>query len=192
MGSGLANGAAFDIATVNVGRKATVKPVLGPLPPLAEILDAGKVMNSNTPVPFTLDMRMMVWTINGRVFDMNSCMPGYPCPEDEMVTLDEPIAWEWINNSPIPHPMHIHSVQFQVVQRTSPGTSSYATVNQGFVDTGWKDTVSVWPGERVKIAMKFSHYSGMYMYHCHILEHEVMGMMRNLMVGQDPGSMNMP
>jgi suppressor of ftsI/bilirubin oxidase len=64
----------------------------------------------------------------------------------------------------------------------SPGTSSYATVNQGFVDSGWKDTVSVWPGERVKIMMRFTHYTGMYMYHCHILEHEDMTMMRNLMV----------
>ena len=58
--------------------------------------------------------------------------------------------------------------------------SSYNTANQGFVDTGWKDTVIVWPGERVKIAMTFGPHTGMYMYHCHILEHEDMTMMRNL------------
>jgi suppressor of ftsI/bilirubin oxidase len=81
--------------------------------------------------------------------------------------------------------MHIHNVQFQVVQRIAPASSSYSTVNQGFVDSGWKDTVSVWPGERVKIAMKFGPHSGMYMYHCHILEHEDMTMMRNLMI-MDP------
>jgi FtsP/CotA-like multicopper oxidase with cupredoxin domain len=74
-----------------------------------------------------------------------------------------------------------------VVKRTSPGTSSYATANQGFIDTGWKDTVIVWPGERVKIAMTFSPHAGMYMYHCHILEHEDMTMMRNLMI-MDPMS----
>jgi len=78
--------------------------------------------------------------------------------------------------------MHIHDVQFQIVKRTPSTASSYSTVNQGFVDSGWKDTVLVWPGERVKVAMKFTHYAGMYMYHCHILEHEDMGMMRNLMV----------
>ena len=38
--------------------------------------------------------------------------------EDEKVNIDEVMAWEWINNSPIPHPMHIHNVQFQVVERT--------------------------------------------------------------------------
>jgi FtsP/CotA-like multicopper oxidase with cupredoxin domain len=119
---------------------------------------------------------MMTWTINGRVFEMEAVA------EDEKVNSDETMAWEWVNNSPIPHPMHIHSVQFQVLQRTAPATASYSTVNQGFVDSGWKDTVQVWPGERVKTAMKFGPHTGMYMYHCHILEHEDMTMMRNLMV----------
>ena len=48
-----------------------------------------------------------------------------------------------------------------------------------------KDTVLVWPGEKVKVAMNFAPYAGMYMYHCHILEHEDMTMMRNCMV-MDP------
>jgi FtsP/CotA-like multicopper oxidase with cupredoxin domain len=48
------------------------------------------------------------------------------------------------------------------------------------------------PGERVRILVKFLTYQGMYMYHCHILEHEVMGMMRNLMVGEGSMDMNMP
>ena len=56
-------------------------------------------------------------------------------------------------------------------------------MRDGFVDEGWKDTVLVMPGETVKFLAKFTHYSGMYMYHCHILEHEDMGMMRNLIVG---------
>ena len=78
--------------------------------------------------------------------------------------------------------MHMHNVQFQVVGRTSPGTSSYAGISAGLVDSGWKDTVQVWPGERVKVAMTFGPFAGMYMYHCHILEHEDMTMMRNYMI----------
>jgi blue copper oxidase len=181
MGSSLANGAAFNILTVNVGKKAATKPVLGPLPPITLHYDASNVANFNNPVPFTLAMQqMMTWTINGRVYD------PMDVAEDEMVYRDVPIAWEWINNSSIPHPMHIHNVMFQVVQRNSSGTpSGYGTVNQGFLDTGWKDTVIVWPGERVKIAMTFGPHMGMYMYHCHILEHEDMTMMRNLMI-MDP------
>ena len=177
MMGGLAMGAAFDILTVNVGRRATSNPVLGPLMPLMMTFDANNVPNYHTPRPFTLEMgRMMTWTINGRVFEMMEVA------EDEMVHLHETMAWEWINNSPIPHPMHMHNIQFQVVQRTAPSTSSYATINQGLVDTGWKDTVLVWPGERVKIAMMFGPHAGMYMYHCHILEHEDMTMMRNYMI----------
>ena len=176
MGSGMSMGSAFDILTVNVGRKASSKPTLGPLPALPVIYNASNVPNYNTPRPFTLDMSMMTWTINGRVYEMMGVA------DDEMVYLGDTEAWEWINNSPIPHPMHIHNVQFQVVKRTPSTFSSYATVNQGFVDSGWKDTVLVWPGERVKVAMKFDSYAGMYMYHCHILEHEDMTMMRNYMI----------
>ena len=69
MGSILANGAAFNILTVNVSRKATFKPTLGPLPPLSVRYDASNVPNYAAPRPFTLEMgRMMTWTINGRVF----------------------------------------------------------------------------------------------------------------------------
>jgi FtsP/CotA-like multicopper oxidase with cupredoxin domain len=181
MGSSLANGAAFNILAVNIGRKATVKPILGPLPALTMKYDSSNVSNFATPVPFTLAMQqMMTWTINGRVYDPMAVA------DDEMVYRDVPIAWEWINNSPIPHPMHIHNVMFQVIQRNAASTpSGYSTVNQGFLDTGWKDTVIVWPGERVKIAMMFGPHMGMYMYHCHILEHEDMTMMRNYMI-MDP------
>lgn len=176
MGSGLPMGSGFDILTVNVGRRAGTKPVLGKLPPLSVLYNSSNVPNYASPRPFSLDMRMMEWTINGRVFEMMEVA------EDEMVNLHDTMAWEWINNTPIPHPMHMHNVQFQVVQRTPSTVSSYATINQGLVDTGWKDTVLVWPGERVKIAMTFGPHAGMYMYHCHILEHEDMTMMRNYMI----------
>jgi FtsP/CotA-like multicopper oxidase with cupredoxin domain len=171
----------FIILTVNVGRTATTKPALGPLPALSVRYSASNVPNYATPRPFTLEMgRMMTWTINGRVYDLTAVA------DDEMVNLGGTMAWEWINNSPIPHPMHIHNVQFQVVGRnTSSVASSYSTVNQGLVDSGWKDTVLVWPGERVKVAMNFAPYTGMYIYHCHILEHEDMTMMRNYMI-MDP------
>lgn len=179
MSSGLPMGSAFDILTVNVGRRATTKPVLSALPALSIHYDVSNIPNYASPRPFTLGMSQMVWTINGRVFEMMGCA------DDEMVYAGETMAWEWINNTPIPHPMHMHNTQFQVLQRTHPSTNSYTTVNQGFVDSGWKDTVLVWPGERVKIAMTFGPHMGMYMFHCHILEHEDMTMMRNYMI-MDP------
>jgi FtsP/CotA-like multicopper oxidase with cupredoxin domain len=177
MMGGLANGSALDILTVNVGKTASAAPTLGTLPPLSIRYNAGNVSNFATPTPFVLSMGMMMsWTINGRQYEMNAVA------EDEKIMVGEPIAWEFTNFSPIPHPMHLHNVQFQVVQRTPSRMAGYASVNQGFVGDGWKDTVLVWPGERVKLAMQFGPHTGMYMYHCHILEHEDMGMMRNLMV----------
>jgi FtsP/CotA-like multicopper oxidase with cupredoxin domain len=176
MGTNLPMGAAFDVLTVNVGRRANSKPALGPLPALPMVFDASMAMNLDSPRTFTLEMAHMVWTINGRVFEMMEVA------DDEMVHLHANEAWEWINNSPIPHPMHMHNVQFQVLERSVPSTSSYATINQGLVDSGLKDTVLVWPGERVKIGMMFGPHAGMFMYHCHILEHEDMTMMRNYMI----------
>jgi blue copper oxidase len=52
-------------------------------------------------------------------------------------------------------------------------------------DLGWKDTVLVWPGETVRIAIDFSHGiegEQLYLFHCHILEHEDSGMMVNVKV----------
>ena len=52
-------------------------------------------------------------------------------------------------------------------------------------DLGWKDTVLVWPGETVRIAIEFFHaFEGeqLYLFHCHILEHEDTGMMINCKV----------
>lgn len=134
--------------------------------------------NFNSPRPFVLRMQhMMTWTINGRVYDETAIA------DDEKVYRDQTMAWEWTNYSPIAHPMHIHNCQFQVVQRSNMfAFNSYDTISKGLVDSGWKDTVLVWPGERVKIAMTFGPEIGMYMYHCHILEHENMGMMRNYMI----------
>ena len=49
------------------------------------------------------------------------------------------------------------------------------------MDEGWKDTVMVMPGERVKVLLKFVD-PGLFVYHCHNLEHEDQGMMRNYRV----------
>jgi len=82
------------------------------------------------------------------------------------------------------HPIHVHNLQFQVVQRKADPrfAGAYETLGAGFIDEGWKDVVLVMPGERVKLLMKFTDYTGLYLYHCHILEHEDMGMMRNYLV----------
>ena len=84
----------------------------------------------------------------------------------------------------MPHPIHIHGLQFQVIERqiSSGQRADWESVSAGYVDEGWKDTVLVMPGERVKLLLKFSDYEGLFVSHCHNLEHEDMGMMRNYLV----------
>jgi len=83
------------------------------------------------------------------------------------------------------HPIHLHGQQYQILRRKSEGVrgDDYATVKDGFIDSGWKDTVLVMPGEEVEIIKPFQDYKGLFLYHCHNLEHEDMGMMRQFLVG---------
>lgn len=82
------------------------------------------------------------------------------------------------------HPIHLHGQYFQILSRTIANGEGdeYATVKDGFIEGGWKDTVLVMPGESVKIIKPFQDFKGLFMYHCHNLEHEDMGMMRDFSV----------
>jgi blue copper oxidase len=89
----------------------------------------------------------------------------------------------------MPHAMHLHGFHFQVLERqTSPDQIAALKVDgvgRLATDLGWKDTVMVWPGESVKIAIDFTMpFAGeqTYMFHCHNLEHEDGGMMLGVKV----------
>ena len=117
-------------------------------------------------------------------------------------------VWSILNLTQDMHPFHVHLVQFQALGRDrydtsgfSPqtgGTTSPVTFKEhGALDAnemGWKDTVRVNPGELVSIAGTFDGYTGRYMYHCHILEHEDHDMMRPFVVMPAPAiaAMDMP
>jgi FtsP/CotA-like multicopper oxidase with cupredoxin domain len=82
------------------------------------------------------------------------------------------------------HPVHLHGQPFEVLGRAYAGDDpeAYATIRDGLIDSGLKDTILVTHGERVRIAKPFGDFKGRFMYHCHILEHEDMGMMREFSV----------
>ena len=93
--------------------------------------------------------------------------------------------WRFINESGVSHPMHMHLVMFQVLDRdgftTGPGG---AIVPNGTPqrppaeESGWKDTAMVAPNQILRVIARFEDYKGKYAYHCHILEHEEHEMMR--------------
>ena len=102
--------------------------------------------------------------INNKQFDMERI--------DLFKKLDTQEIWEVNNTNSMMggmiHPFHIHGVQFQILSRDG----NQPALNE----QGWKDTVLVNPDETVELLVKFDH-KGIFMYHCHILEHEEYGMM---------------
>jgi spore coat protein A len=105
-------------------------------------------------------------------------------------------VWSVLNLTEDTHPFHVHLVQFQALRRdlykkdgfhpeTGGTTAPISFQAHGTLDAnelGWKDTVRVNPGEMVSIAATFDGFTGRYMYHCHILEHEDHDMMRPFIV----------
>jgi FtsP/CotA-like multicopper oxidase with cupredoxin domain len=149
--------------------------------PLLRPTDA---VNAAQPRPVELALKGMKWVMNGQPFEMNTATP------QETVKLNTIEQWEIINKlnpgammdaKGMAHPIHLHGVQFQVISREilPELAAGWKTVKDGYIDTGLKDTVMVMPGERVKLLMKFANYTGLFSYHCHNLEHEDAGMMRN-------------
>ena len=189
-GAGLSNGAPLNIMRLRIGEKgADVTPLPSQLSTI-ERHAVNDAVNRNNPRSFRLAMQGMVHTINDRLFEMEAVA------QDEIVRLGDLEVWEFVNlegggggmgmgmgmmNMEMPHPMHIHGVQFQVLGRqiVRGYESAYQELNSGFVDDGWKDTVLVLPGETVRMLVRFENYTGTYLYHCHNLEHEDAGMMRN-------------
>ena len=93
--------------------------------------------------------------------------------------------WEFVNKGgpmgmQAAHPIHVHGRQYRIVSRT--GGAANNSLREGLLDAGWMDTVLVLPEETVRIQLTFSEHPGLYLYHCHILEHEDMGMMRNFRI----------
>jgi FtsP/CotA-like multicopper oxidase with cupredoxin domain len=94
-------------------------------------------------------------------------------------------AWEIYNFTEDAHPIHLHLVQFQVMNReifdSEVGEPGTVYPPQPW-ETGFKDTVIAFPGEITRIKAHFD-ISGLYVWHCHIVEHEDNEMMRPYCVG---------
>ena len=181
--SALPDGARFPVLRLRVGagvrRAATLPERLSDIPPL----QLRAAVNVGQPKVFDLSMGMMRWGINGNSFEMLDATPL------ETVKLGTHEIWEFRNDGSggmmvMPHSMHVHGLQFRVIERSVARSfaDAYESVRDGIVDEGWKDTVLVMPGERVQILMRFTDYPGLFLYHCHMLEHEDSGLMRNYRV----------
>jgi spore coat protein A len=109
-------------------------------------------------------------------------------PVTEKPRLNSTEIWEFVNLTEDTHPIHLHLVRFQLLDRR--GFDVFAYRNEKGLryttealkpepnEMGWKDTVQCPPEMITRIITKFEGYTGKYLYHCHILEHESNDMMR--------------
>ncbi len=160
----------------NIGYNAPLPSVLSSVPLLLESeafierdLELELVPN---PCP---DSNGPMWTINGLMWD--------DITEEPILGATE--VWRWINNSGIGHPMHMHLVLGQILDRQeidAQGATFGPVIPPLPNEIGWKDTWNTPPGFVTRVIARFDGFTGEYPYHCHILEHEDHEMMRQFNV----------
>lgn len=131
-----------------------------------ELVTISQIPIGNDPIRRVFDLESMgiEGTINGKNFNMDRI--------DEEVHKNESEIWVVRNLGGMMqtggHPFHVHGTQFQIISRDGKAPP--------LEERGFKDTVFVEVGEEVLLRVIFK-YNGIFMYHCHILEHEDNGMM---------------
>jgi spore coat protein A len=121
----------------------------------------------------------MTMLLGGKHWDM-------PVTEDPVIDTVE--IWELVNTTEDSHPIHLHLVRFQLLDRRSFDELLYYRTGQirytgpielpESYEVGWKDTIRAHSLMVTRIVVRFSGYTGRYVWHCHVLEHEDNEMMR--------------
>jgi spore coat protein A len=112
------------------------------------------------------DKHGMYWSINGKRYD--------PKRVDHKVVLGSTEKWRLRNTSDITHYVHLHEELWHTLRRDGHAPPPW--------ERGYEDTWRLDPGESVVVAAKFTDYTGDFMVHCHMLDHEDDGMMATFRV----------
>jgi len=109
-------------------------------------------------------------------------------PVSEKPVLDSVEIWELVNTTEDSHPVHLHLVRFQILDRRPFNEAWYFRTGElrfsgpaeppEPYERGWKDTVRAHSNTVTRFIVKFEGYAGRYVWHCHALEHEDNDMMR--------------
>jgi spore coat protein A len=157
---------------------------ISPIPPGSSTTTRDIVMTEEMDMMHPERMMMM---LNGAMFND---------PITELPQLGTTEIWRFINTTVDDHPMHMHLVKFQIMDRRPFDVDLFLSTGQlrftGPVlqplknERGWKDTFQVPPGYVGRVITRFENYTGNYVYHCHILPHEEHEMMRPFTVVGNP------
>ena len=167
MGRGMMGQSDWD--TTRTLATLTYSGQVSPLPLPKKLIPVEALPESETLKRFDLNHSMapgmgMVFLINGKIFDHQRI--------DTQVRLNTVEDWEITTTGVMEHPFHLHTNPFQIISRNGQPEPFRA----------WKDTVLVRVGETVRIRVRFRDFPGKTVYHCHILDHEDLGMMGTLEV----------
>lgn len=123
--------------------------------------------------------RLMLMLLNGQYWHD---------PVTEKPLLDSVEIWNLINTTQDVHPIHLHLVRFQILDRRPFDVDDYLNYKRFHYlaeaaqpepnERGWKDTVKAHPETVTRIIVPFQGYAGRYVWHCHLLEHAAREMMR--------------
>ncbi|WP_338748313.1 multicopper oxidase family protein [Janibacter alittae] len=128
-------------------------------------LDFGMGMERGGPMMGGSNRSMMAFTINGETFDGKRT--------DTAVAAGTVEEWTLTNSSPMDHPVHLHVWPMQVIEEGQ----------EQVTDPRWQDVVNVPASGSVKVLIAFDDFTGRTVYHCHILDHEDLGMMGTVATG---------
>jgi FtsP/CotA-like multicopper oxidase with cupredoxin domain len=166
MGMGASSSQTLTLMTVTYsGEQTPAQALPASVNPAAMVVDPASVTIAAERT-MTLSMMMMNVAINGQNFDVD--------PYTITSTVNTWEKWTIQNASMMDHPFHQHVNAGQVLSITG-GNTSYATLHTSI--PAWKDTVIVPAMGSITILMPIMDFDGMSMFHCHILEHEDLGML---------------
>ncbi len=145
-----------------VGRTARDRSRLPSTLPSPELVRAPRKVSQTWTFDLSGNPRTgTAWTVNGRPFE--------PDRVDYEVPLGTTQRWRMRNTSDMTHYVHIHAEQWRTVLRNGKRPPPW--------ERGLEDTWRLDPGEVVEVAARFKDYTGPFMIHCHMLDHEDHGMM---------------
>ena len=174
------NGADFPLLSFVVtaptpGAITAIPPTLVSVNPYLEAdADLSRTFTFEPETMGPLEMIEGPFEMNGVLFDMGVI--------NETVELNATEIWEFVNNTMVGHPIHIHDIQFNILDRNGLPPQPW--------ELGWKDVVYVPPMGSTRVITRFTDFADPvmpYMYHCHLLMHEDEGMMGQFVV-VDPNS----
>lgn len=172
----------FRVSGERVKDDSTLPATLRPIPRIPE--NAAVTTRELTIADYQNRLgRSNVMLLNGAHWDM---------PVTEKPVLNSTEIWSFINLTDDSHPIHLHMVRFQVLDRRPFDLTVYQLTKKIVYtgppvaltpnELGWKDTVRVDPMTVTRIIVKFEGFTGRYVWHCHMLEHEDNEMMRPYVV----------